>query len=56
MIDNEHYNLMPWNMRVKMIKENMLARFQEKFDTFYNDPEFGFKGDNKLITMIIASL
>ena len=33
-----------------------MQKFQEKFDTFYNDPEFDFKGDDKLIQMICASL
>ena len=43
-------------MRVKLIKDNLLTKFQEKFDTFWNDPEFLFKGDNKMITMIVTSL
>ena len=30
--------------------------FQEKFDTVFFDPEFGFKADDKLVTLIIASL
>ena len=34
----------------------MLSKFQEKFDTFYNDPEFNFKADDRLIAMICASL
>lgn len=48
--------MMSQNMRVKMMKGNMLLKFQDKFDTFWNDPEFNFRGDEKLITMICASL
>ena len=47
---------MSQNMRVKLIKDNLMTKFQEKFDTFFNDPEFRFKGDNKMITMMVASL
>ena len=43
-------------MRVKVVKENMLPKFQDKFDTLWNDPEFNFRGDYKLITMICASI
>lgn len=43
-------------MKVNIVKFNLLQKFQEKFDTLYNDPEFAFKGDNILISMICSSL
>ena len=43
-------------MKVGLVKDNLLTKFQEKFDTFWNDPEFSFKGDNKMIAMIVSSL
>jgi hypothetical protein len=44
------------NMKQKVVQENLLPKFQATFDTLWNDPEFSFKGDNKLISMICASL
>jgi hypothetical protein len=44
------------HVKVKIVKENLLQKFQEKFDTFFNDPEFSFKGDSILISMICSSL
>ena len=56
LMQEPHYQTMSQNMRVKMMKGNMLLKFQDKFDTFWNDPEFNFRADDKLITMICASL
>ena len=56
LMQEPHYQMMSQNMRVKMMKGNMLIKFQDKFDTMWNDPEFNFRGDDKLITMICASL
>lgn len=33
-----------------------MLEFQEQFDIFFMDPEFGFKADDLLITRVIASL
>jgi hypothetical protein len=43
-------------MKVKVVKDNLLLDFQEKFDTLFFDPEFGFKADDKLITELAACL
>ena len=43
-------------MKVRLTRDNLLTKFQEKFDTFWNDTEFQFKGDNKMISMIVTSL
>ena len=43
-------------MKVKVVKENLMKTFQEKFEVLFFDPEFGFKADDKLVTQIIASL
>lgn len=56
LIENDHYQFMSDTMRVKVVKENILPKFQDKFDTMWNDPEFDFRGDFKLITMICASI
>ena len=44
------------NMKVKIVKDNLLQPFQEKFEILFFDPEFGFKADDKLITQVVASL
>ena len=44
------------NMKVKVVKDNLMEGFQERFETLFFDPEFGFKADDKLITQIVASL
>jgi len=44
------------NMKVNIVKNNLLQQFQERFDILFEDPEFGFKADDKLITQIMASL
>ena len=44
------------NMKVKVVKENLMHTFQERFEVLFFDPEFGFKADDKLVTQIIASL
>jgi len=56
LIENEFYQELSSNMKVGLIRDNLLTKFQEKFDTFWNDPEFSFKGDNKMIAMIVTSL
>jgi hypothetical protein len=43
-------------MRTNLVCQNLLQKFIEKFDTFYNDPEFNYKADNVLIGMIASSL
>ena len=44
------------NMKVKIVKENIFVKFQERFEILFFDPEFGFKADDKLITQVVASL
>lgn len=39
-----------------MVKKNLLVEFQQRFDIFFVEPEFGFKADDLLITQVIASL
>jgi hypothetical protein len=34
----------------------ILPSFLEKFDVLFNDDEFGFKSDDKLLTLVMASL
>lgn len=34
----------------------MMLEFQERFDVFFMDPEFGFKADDLLITQVVAAL
>ena len=34
------------NMKVKIVKENIMVEFLDKFDTLLLDPEFGFKADD----------
>jgi hypothetical protein len=43
-------------MKVKIVRGNLLPKFQEKFEILFLDPEFGFKADDKLISMVCASL
>lgn len=43
-------------MKVKIVKDNLLQSFQEKFDILFFDPEFGYKADDKLIAMVASSL
>ena len=43
-------------MKVKIVRENLLLKFQEKFEILFLDPEFGFKADDKLISAVCASL
>ena len=33
-----------------------MMEFQERFDVFFLDPEFGFKADDLLITKVVSSL
>ena len=54
--ENEFYNMLSSNMKVKVVKDNLLQPFQERFDILFFDPEFGFKADDKLITQVVASL
>jgi hypothetical protein len=56
LIENEFYQLLSPNMKVRIIKEILLKPFKNKLDIIFVDPEFGFKADDKLITQIIASL
>ena len=34
----------------------ILPTFLDKFDVLFNDEEFGFKSDDKLLTLVMASL
>lgn len=43
-------------MKIKIVRQNLLQKFQEKFDTLFNDPEFTFRGDDKLVSHICSSL
>jgi hypothetical protein len=43
-------------MKVGLIKGHMMKEFQNTFDIIFIDKEFGFKADDKLISMVIASL
>ena len=43
-------------MQVKIVKENLMLQFQERFQVLFSDDEFDFRADAKLITQIIASL
>ena len=44
------------NMKIKIVKDNLMMKFQDQFDILFHDPEFGFRADDKLITLIVASL
>jgi hypothetical protein len=55
-MQDHHYHSMSNRMRAIVIKENLMLKFQTVFETFWNDPEFRFKGDKTLISTIIASL
>ena len=37
-------------------KNLILPSFLDKFDVLFNDDEFGFKSDDKLLTLVMASL
>ena len=54
--NNPFYHQFSSNLRVKVVKKNLLLEFQEKFDILFQDPDFGFKADDRLITQVIASL
>jgi hypothetical protein len=54
--ENEFYKEISENMKVKIVRGNLLPKFQEKFEVLFQDPEFGFKADDKLICMCCASL
>lgn len=54
--DNEFFQLLSPNMRVRVIKDNLLQEFQEKFDMLFCDPEFNFQADDKLITELASCL
>jgi hypothetical protein len=43
-------------MRTNLVCQNLLQKFIEKYDTFYNDPEFNYISENVLIAMIASSL
>lgn len=43
-------------MRTRLVKKNLMSKFQERQDVFFTDPEFGFKADDKLITRVISCL
>lgn len=43
-------------MKVKIVKDNLLQSFQDKFDILFLDPEFGYKADDKLVAMLCSSL
>lgn len=54
--DNETYQRLSSNLRKRLVKKHILVKFQERFDVFFIDPEFGFKADDLLITHVVASL
>lgn len=56
LIEDENYKLMSEPMRTRLIKKNLMIKFQEKHDVFFMDPEFGFKADDKLVARVIACL
>lgn len=56
LIENEFYQLLSPNMKVRIIKEILYKPFKNKLEIIFVDPEFGFKADDKLISQIIASL
>lgn len=39
-----------------MVKGILMKDFQKTFDMIFIDKEFGFKADDKLISMVLASL
>lgn len=43
-------------MKVKIVKDNLIQEFQQKFEVLYFDKELGFNGDDKLISMVSAGL
>jgi hypothetical protein len=47
---------MQHSMKKSVVRHNLMVKFQHNFDTLWNDSEFGFKGDDNLITTICASL
>ena len=54
--ENDCFNNLPTQIRVKLVKDQLLDCFQKKFDVLFSDPEFGFRADDKLITKVVASL
>lgn len=54
--ENEFYQLLPSNMKVRVIKDNLLEEFQQKFDMLFLDPEFNFRADDKLISELASCL
>ena len=54
--ENEYYNVLPENIKVKIVKDNLMLQFQKRFDIFFEDPEFNFKADNRLVTKVISCL
>jgi len=56
LIENEFYNILNPHMQVCIVKDFILRDFQDKFDIFFFDPEFGYKADDKLISKVVASL
>lgn len=54
--DNAFYQHLSSNMKVKVVKKNLLHDFQEKFEILFIDFDFGFRADDKLISQVIASL
>lgn len=52
----ENYEGLSEQLRVKIIKDNIMLDFQANFSIIFNEQEFGFKADDKLISMVIASL
>ena len=54
--ENEFFKEISENMKVKIVRGNLLLKFQDRFEIVFLDPEFGFKADDKLISMICASL
>ena len=54
--DNEFWQMLSPNLKVRVIKDNLIKEFQEKFDMLFYDTELNFRADDKLITELAASL
>ena len=54
--DAENFDVLTENMKVQIIKGNLMKDFQTTFDYIFIDKEFGFKADDQMISLMIASL
>ena len=53
---NEFYQLLSSNMKVKVVKQNLVQAFQQRFEILFVDSEFGFKADDRLIAELVSSI